>query len=111
MTQSSRTRKKTSPQANSRNAHANDRNKIPPEFYDVLELGIQLREEQDSPISISFLQRRMGFGWPKAAKIYDLMDRMGYLTPDEHDPKKKKVNVTYEELEKLREEAEKEEEE
>ena len=45
------------------------------------------------------------------AKIYDLMDRMGYLTPDEHDPKKKKVNVTYEELEKLREEAEKEDEE
>ena len=53
----------------------------------------------------------MGFGWPKAAKIYDLMDRMGYLTPDEHDPKKKKVNITYEELEKLREEAEKEDEE
>ena len=99
------------PASNSKDAHSNDRNKIPPEFYDVLELGIQLREEQDSPISISFLQRRMGFGWPKAAKIYDLMDRMGYLTPDEHDPKKKKVNITYEELEKLREEAEKEDEE
>lgn len=98
------------PQGNG-NTHANDRNKIPPELYDVLELGIQLREEQDAPISISFLQRRMGFGWPKAAKIYDLMDRMGYLSPDEHDPKKKKVNVTYEELANLRAEAEKEDEE
>lgn len=98
------------PQGNG-NTHANDRNKIPPELYDVLELGIQLREEQDAPISISFLQRRMGFGWPKAAKIYDLMDRMGYLSPDEHDPKKKKVNITYEELANLRAEAEKEDEE
>ncbi len=98
------------PQGNG-NSHANDRNKIPPELYDVLELGIQLREEQDAPISISFLQRRMGFGWPKAAKIYDLMDRMGYLSPDEHDPKKKKVNITYEELANLRAEAEKEDEE
>ena len=98
------------PQGNG-NSHANDRNKIPPELYDVLELGIQLREEQDAPISISFLQRRMGFGWPKAAKIYDLMDRMGYLSPDEHDPKKKKVNISYEELANLRAEAEKEDEE
>ena len=30
------------------------------------------------------------------------MDLMGYLTPDEHDPKKKKVNITYEELEELK---------
>ena len=98
------------PQSNG-SSHANDRNKIPPELYDALELGIQIREEQDAPLSISFLQRRMGFGWPKAAKIYDLMDRMGYLSPDEHDPKKKKVNITYEELADLRAAAEKEDEE
>ena len=52
------------------------------------------------------MQRRLGLGWPEAAKIYDKMDLMGYLTPDEHDPKKKKVNITQEELEELRAAAE-----
>ncbi len=50
------------------------------------------------------MQRRLGFGWPKAAKIYDTMDQLGYLTPDEHDPKKKKVNISYEDLDALQQE-------
>ena len=86
----------------SKEQRGNDKDKIPPELFDALQLGIELREEQDAPISISFMQRRLGLGWPKAAKIYDKMDLMGYLTPDEHDPKKKKVNITYEELEELK---------
>ncbi len=95
----------------SKDAKANDKDKIPPELFDALQLGIELREEQDAPISISFMQRRLGLGWPKAAKIYDKMDLMGYLTPDEHDPKKKKVNITYDELEELRATAQSEDEE
>ncbi len=86
----------------SKEGKSQDKDKIPPELFDALQLGIELREEQDAPISISFMQRRLGLGWPKAAKIYDKMDLMGYLTPDEHDPKKKKVNISYEELEELR---------
>ncbi len=86
----------------SKEQRGNDKDKIPPELFDALQLGIELREEQDAPISISFMQRRLGLGWPKAAKIYDKMDLMGYLSPDEHDPKKKKVNITYEELEELK---------
>ena len=74
----------------------------PPEFYKALEIGIQLREEQDAPISASLLQRKLGFGWPKAARIFDMMEDRGYLTPDEKDPKKKKVNLTYEELAALK---------
>ena len=92
--------------AQSKDTKSQDRDKIPPELFDALQLGIELREEQDAPISISFMQRRLGLGWPKAAKIYDKMDLMGYLTPDEHDPKKKKVNITYEELEELKASAE-----
>ncbi len=82
-------------------ARANDKDKLPPELFEALRLGIELREEQNAPISISFMQRRLGLGWPKAAKIYDKMDLMGYLSPDENDPKKKKVNISYEELEEL----------
>lgn len=97
--------------AQSKDAKSADRDKIPPELFDALQLGIELREEQDAPISISFMQRRLGLGWPKAAKIYDKMDLMGYLTPDEHDPKKKKVNITYEELEELKATVQSEDEE
>lgn len=92
--------------AQSKGDRSQDKDKIPSELFDALQLGIELREEQDAPISISFMQRRLGLGWPKAAKIYDKMDLMGYLTPDEHDPKKKKVNISYEELEELRAAAE-----
>ena len=73
----------------------------PPELFKALEIGIQLREENNAPISVSLLQRKLGLGWPKAARIYDMMDERGYLTPDEHDPKKKKVNLTYDELAEL----------
>lgn len=97
--------------AQSKDSKANDKDKLPPELFDALQLGIELREEQDAPISISFMQRRLGLGWPKAAKIYDKMELMGYLTPDEHDPKKKKVNISYEELEELKASAQNEDDE
>lgn len=70
----------------------------PPELFKALEIGIQLREENNAPISVSLLQRKLGLGWPKAARIYDMMDERGYLSVDENDPKKKKVNLTYDEL-------------
>lgn len=70
----------------------------PPELFKALEIGIQLREENNASISVSLLQRKLGLGWPKAARIYDMMDERGYLSVDEHDPKKKKVNLTYDEL-------------
>ncbi len=88
----------------------NDRNKITQDLCDALRLGIELREDQDAPISISFMQRRLGFGWPKASKLYDRMELMGYLTPDEKDPKKKKVNISYEDLQMLEDSIDKEDE-
>ncbi|MBO4554751.1 MAG: hypothetical protein J5713_03125 [Clostridia bacterium] len=81
---------------------SDDGEKTPPELFKALEIGIQLREENNAPISVSLMQRKLGLGWPKAARIYDMMEERGYLSPDEKDPKKKKVNLTYTELEELK---------
>jgi DNA segregation ATPase FtsK/SpoIIIE-like protein len=47
------------------------------------------------------LQRKLGLGFQKAARIKDMMDDMGFLVPDEKDPKKLRVNLTQEEYEEL----------
>lgn len=78
------------------------KDKIPPELFDALRLGIEIREDGgNTQFSISFLQRKLGLGWPKAAKIYDQIELMGYLSTDEHDKKKKFVNITHDELDEL----------
>ncbi len=83
--------------------HAKAKDSMPPELFKALELGIELREDNNSPIAISYIQRKLGLGWPKAAKIYDMMDDMGFLTPvDPSDKKKKAVNISYEQLDALR---------
>ena len=68
---------------------------LPPEFFDALELGM------NEGISISYLQRKLGLGFQKAARIKDMMDDMGVLVPDEKDHKKLRVNLTQEEYEEL----------
>ena len=88
--------------AKSGGGNSDDGEKTPPELFKALEIGIQLREENNAPISVSLMQRKLGLGWPKAARIYDMMEERGYLSPDEKDPKKKKVNLTYTELEELK---------
>lgn len=75
---------------------------VPSELFDALRMGIEL----NGPITISNMQRRLGLGWPKAAKIYDMMDDMGYLSQDENDAKKKRVNITAEELDEIIRESE-----
>ena len=68
---------------------------LPPEFFEALEIGM------NEGISISYLQRKLGLGFQKAARIKDTMDDMGLLIPDEKDPKKLRVNLTQEEYEEL----------
>ena len=68
---------------------------LPPEFFEAVQLGMT------DGISISYLQRRLGMGFQKAARIKDMMDDMGLLVPDEKDPKKLRVNLTQEEYEEL----------
>ena len=72
------------------------------EFFKALEIGIQLREENNAPISISLLQRKFSMSWPKAARIVEMMDERGYITPDENDSWKKYVNISYEKLAELK---------
>jgi DNA segregation ATPase FtsK/SpoIIIE-like protein len=69
---------------------------LPSELFDALRLGMD-----GGPISISNMQRKLGLGWPKAAKIFDMMDDMGFLVPDDKDPKRKKVAISEDELEQL----------
>ncbi len=65
----------------------------PPELFDALRLGME------ESISASYLQRKLGLGWQKAARIGDIMKDLGVLVPDEKDPKKRsRVNMTEEEF-------------
>ena len=68
---------------------------LPPELFDAMKIGMA------EPISISYLQRRLGLGFQKAARIFDTMKEMGILVPDDKDPKRSRVNLTDEEYEEL----------
>ncbi len=67
----------------------------PPELFDALRIGME------EPISASYLQRKLGLGWQKAARINDIMRDLGVLVPDEKDPKRMRVNMTDEEFEEF----------
>ncbi len=74
----------------------NKKQSLPPELFDALRLGLE-----GNNMSISYLQRKLGLGWPKAAKISDMMEDMGYLVKDPTNPKTKIVKITQEELDEL----------
>jgi len=82
---------------------------LPPELFKVLEIGIEMRES-NKPISISYVQRKLGIGFNKAAGLIDRINEMGYIS-DADDMKKRYVNISYEELDELRKSADAEEEE
>ncbi len=82
---------------------------LPPELFKVLEIGIEMRES-NKPISISYVQRKLGIGFNKAAGLIDRINEMGYIS-DADDMKKRYVNISYEELDELRKSAEAEDEE
>ncbi|MEG1529261.1 MAG: DNA translocase FtsK, partial [Clostridia bacterium] len=71
---------------------------MPSGIFDALSLGVEL---EGAPITISNMQRRLSFGWPKAAKIYDAMDNLGFLSQSEKDPRAKYVNISQAELDAL----------
>ncbi len=68
---------------------------IPPEVFDAVRMGLE-----GNLITISSMQRKLGLGFPKAAKIFDTMKEMGLIEPDP-ESKKHKVCITEEELEEL----------
>jgi len=82
--------------------NSDDQGQKIPEFYKALEVGIEIRRSTNAGMSISLLQRKLGLGFAKAGRVYDMLDNGGYLSQDENDPKKKYVNITYDDLKALK---------
>lgn len=72
-----------------------DDGKIPQEVFDAVRMGLE-----GNLITISGMQRRLGLGFPKAAKIFDKMKDMNLIEADP-ESKKYKVCITEEDLEEL----------
>ena len=68
---------------------------MPPEVIKALRLGLD-----GSPITISGMQRRLGLGFPRAAKLHDIMIANGFIAPT-GDDKKNRVCLTEEEIDAL----------
>ena len=68
---------------------------IPPEVYDAVRMGLD-----GTPITISSMQRKLSLGFPKAAKIFDIMKDMGLIEYDA-ETKKHRVCISEEELDAL----------
>lgn len=67
----------------------------PEELYDAMKIGME------ESISASYLQRKLGLGFNKAARIFDIMTELGVLVPDEKEPKRKRVNMTQAEFDEF----------
>lgn len=74
---------------------AADKDAIPPEVFEAVRMGLE-----GNLITISSMQRKLGLGFPKAAKIFDIMKDMNLIEPDP-ESKKHKVCITEEDLEEL----------
>lgn len=69
---------------------------ISQELIDALRIGLD-----GVPLSISMLQRKLGVGFPKAGKIYDQIERMGYFGPPSKPNGARPVTITQEEYDDL----------
>ena len=66
-----------------------------PAFIGALKLAIENRDG-DKGISVSMLQRKLSLGFPKAAKILDQMEELGYVSGATQGNKPRKVYITQE---------------
>lgn len=73
-----------------------------PDLLAALELGIELRETDGKSFTTSFIQRRLGYGYQKAARIVDIIGEMDYIGVSPHDPKKTIVTMSREEFEEFK---------
>lgn len=73
-----------------------------PDLIAALALGIELRETDGNSFSTSYIQRRLGFGYQKAARIVDIIKEMDYIGVSERDAKKVVVTMTREEFEEFK---------
>lgn len=64
-------------------------------------VGLYLQKSDRYPFSLTFIARKMLFGYPKAAYIYRLIQELGFITLNEDNNDEFTVNVTTEQLEKF----------
>lgn len=70
---------------------------IEEEIHDTEESGDELLEravaliKQHQYASTSFLQRKLGIGYPRAARLMDQLEELGYVTPGEPGGRSRKV--------------------
>ena len=62
--------------------------------------AIQVALDNEMEISISMLQRRLGFGWPRAAKAFDKLKVMGMVSAPDAS-KKCRLTISQEEAQRL----------
>lgn len=75
--------------------------KLSQDLLNSLEIGVE-QAEAGLPLSVSILQRRLSFGYPKAGKMVDQLERLGFLTVrDPSKPNMRYANITREQFEAL----------
>ena len=85
-------------------AEAKDDGSLPPVFFEALRKGLD-----GSPVTISGMQRKLGLGFPLAAKMFDIMVDMHLIATSGTD-QKHRVCVTAEQIDELESENRKKEE-
>ncbi|MCQ2409461.1 MAG: hypothetical protein MJ068_02820 [Clostridia bacterium] len=84
----------------SSSSHSNEGG-LSPDILESLRIGVE-QSEANLPMSISILQRKLGFGYPKAGKMFDQLEKLGFLTiRDPSKPDKKYVNISREQYDAL----------
>lgn len=68
----------------------------------ALEVGVKAASNNYSPLTVSSMQSRLGLGYPKAKKIFDIIMERGYLSPCPSGKNGFYVNLTESDLDALR---------
>ena len=78
------------------NGGSKNESEYPPDVIEAIKVAL----ENDMEISISMLQRRLGFGWPRAAKAYDKLKVKGFISQPDNS-KKCHLTISREEAERI----------
>ncbi len=92
---------KTEKKEEKQSGKSSNEDSLLPDLVDALDACMNSGlPDSDGRISINLLQRRCGFGWPKASRIFDELVKRGYV--ELYEPKKYRCAITEEELDELK---------